>query len=158
MQSQQRIRMKPTCPVRRLHVSSSRGRHELSVAGTMASTLPMAAVCAGPRDYCCVAQLIWYPRSSPGTSRQFLNAFYVALCTDPGCPAQDDWLVGLVTAVLRSPTDPVRVAVVFAIQAWLAETPEQKRTSTTPAYFQVGMSSKFPPISIVAMLLINHSF
>ncbi|KAI4629557.1 uncharacterized protein J4E87_002742 [Alternaria ethzedia] len=33
------------------------------------------------------------------------------------------------------------VAVVFAIQSWLAETPEQKKTSTTPAYFQVGMSA-----------------
>ncbi|KAJ4373883.1 Eukaryotic translation initiation factor eIF-1 [Neocucurbitaria cava] len=33
------------------------------------------------------------------------------------------------------------VAVVFAIQSWLAETPEQKRTATTPAYFQVGMSA-----------------
>ncbi|OAL57023.1 translation initiation factor SU [Pyrenochaeta sp. DS3sAY3a] len=32
------------------------------------------------------------------------------------------------------------VAVVFAIQSWLAETPEQRRTSTTPAYFSVGMS------------------
>merc|ERR1711964_239225 len=32
------------------------------------------------------------------------------------------------------------VAVVFTIQSWLAETPEQKKTSTTPAYFQVGMS------------------
>ncbi|EMD89975.1 hypothetical protein COCC4DRAFT_158175 [Bipolaris maydis ATCC 48331] len=32
------------------------------------------------------------------------------------------------------------VAVVFAIQAWLAETAEQRKTSTTPAYFQVGMS------------------
>jgi hypothetical protein len=32
------------------------------------------------------------------------------------------------------------VAVVFAVQAWLAETAEQKKTSTTPAYFQVGMS------------------
>ncbi|CAG5177928.1 uncharacterized protein ALTATR162_LOCUS8448 [Alternaria atra] len=33
-----------------------------------------------------------------------------------------------------------KVAVVFAIQSWLAETPDQKKTSTTPAYFQVGMS------------------
>ncbi|KAL6151087.1 hypothetical protein ACJQWK_11018 [Exserohilum turcicum] len=32
------------------------------------------------------------------------------------------------------------VSVVFAIQAWLAETPEQQKTSSTPAYFQVGMS------------------
>ncbi|KAF2090444.1 hypothetical protein K490DRAFT_63323 [Saccharata proteae CBS 121410] len=31
-------------------------------------------------------------------------------------------------------------AVVFALQAWLAETPEQKKTSTTPGYFSVGMS------------------
>jgi hypothetical protein len=32
--------------------------------------------------------------------------------------------------------------VVFAIQSWLAESPEQRRTSSTPAYFQVGMSGK----------------
>ncbi|KAF2245084.1 hypothetical protein BU26DRAFT_462877 [Trematosphaeria pertusa] len=32
------------------------------------------------------------------------------------------------------------VAVVFALQSWLAESPEQKRTSTTPAYFSVGMA------------------
>ncbi|KAF2796074.1 hypothetical protein K505DRAFT_323592 [Melanomma pulvis-pyrius CBS 109.77] len=31
-------------------------------------------------------------------------------------------------------------AVIFALQSWLAETPEQKRTSSTPAYFSVGMS------------------
>ncbi|EUC38726.1 hypothetical protein COCCADRAFT_32098 [Bipolaris zeicola 26-R-13] len=36
-----------------------------------------------------------------------------------------------------------KVAVVFAIQAWLAETAEQRKTSTTPAYFQVGMSNPF---------------
>lgn len=42
-----------------------------------------------------------------------------------------------------------RVAVVFAIQSWLAETPEQRRNSTTPAYFTVGMSSKsYPPLAI----------
>lgn len=35
-----------------------------------------------------------------------------------------------------------RVAVVFAIQSWLAESAEQRKTSTTPAYFQVGMSCK----------------
>ncbi|KAF2643440.1 hypothetical protein P280DRAFT_447027 [Massarina eburnea CBS 473.64] len=32
------------------------------------------------------------------------------------------------------------VAVVFALQSWLAESPEQRRNSTTPAYFSVGMS------------------
>ena len=42
-----------------------------------------------------------------------------------------------------------RVAVVFAVQSWLAETPEQRRNSTTPAYFTVGMSSKsYPPLAI----------
>ncbi|CAI6335822.1 unnamed protein product [Periconia digitata] len=35
------------------------------------------------------------------------------------------------------------VAVVFAIQSWLAESPEQAKTSGTPAYFSVGMSCKF---------------
>lgn len=33
-----------------------------------------------------------------------------------------------------------RVSVVFSVQSWLAETPEQKKTSTTPAYFSVGMA------------------
>ncbi|KAJ4983504.1 translation initiation factor [Stagonosporopsis vannaccii] len=32
------------------------------------------------------------------------------------------------------------VSVVFSVQSWLAETPEQKKTSTTPAYFSVGMA------------------
>ncbi|KAF2867174.1 hypothetical protein BDV95DRAFT_582717 [Massariosphaeria phaeospora] len=32
------------------------------------------------------------------------------------------------------------VSVVFSLQSWLAETPEQKKTSTTPAYFSVGMA------------------
>ncbi|PVI06556.1 hypothetical protein DM02DRAFT_649678 [Periconia macrospinosa] len=32
------------------------------------------------------------------------------------------------------------VAVVFAIQSWLAESPEQSKNSATPAYFSVGMS------------------
>jgi hypothetical protein len=36
-----------------------------------------------------------------------------------------------------------RVAVVFAIQSWLAESPEQAKSSATPAYFQVGMSGEF---------------
>lgn len=33
-----------------------------------------------------------------------------------------------------------RVSVVFSVQSWLAETSEQKKTSTTPAYFSVGMA------------------
>lgn len=41
-----------------------------------------------------------------------------------------------------------RVAVVFAIQSWLAETPEQAKTASTPAYFQVGMSGKTPSSNI----------
>jgi hypothetical protein len=36
------------------------------------------------------------------------------------------------------------VAVVFALQSWLAETAEQRRTAATPAYFSVGMSCKSP--------------
>lgn len=35
-----------------------------------------------------------------------------------------------------------RVSVVFSVQSWLAETPEQKKTSTTPAYFSVGMAGR----------------
>ncbi|MCJ1486724.1 Eukaryotic translation initiation factor eIF-1, partial [Schaereria dolodes] len=34
----------------------------------------------------------------------------------------------------------IRASVVFALQAWLAETPEQSRATNTPAYFGVGMA------------------
>ncbi|EON67654.1 hypothetical protein W97_06797 [Coniosporium apollinis CBS 100218] len=34
-------------------------------------------------------------------------------------------------------------AVVFALQSWLGESPEQKRTSSTPGYFSVGMAYPF---------------
>lgn len=37
-------------------------------------------------------------------------------------------------------SDFVRAAVVFSLQNWLAETPEQRRKATTPGYFGVGMS------------------
>jgi hypothetical protein len=61
--------------------------------------------------------------------------------TNVTCAAQDDWLVScsscLVSLFLLT---RYRVAVVFALQSWLAETPEQKKTTSTPAYFQVGMS------------------
>ena len=35
-----------------------------------------------------------------------------------------------------------RASVVFAIQNWLGESSEAKKTSSQPAYFSVGMSSK----------------
>jgi hypothetical protein len=63
--------------------------------------------------------------------------------TDITRAAQDDRLVSFLIFVPRSLLTRCRVAVVFAIQSWLAETPEQKKTSTTPAYFQVGMSSMY---------------
>ncbi|KAL1611645.1 hypothetical protein SLS59_000364 [Nothophoma quercina] len=34
------------------------------------------------------------------------------------------------------------VSVVYSIQSWLAETPDQKSKTTTPAYFSVGMARK----------------
>jgi hypothetical protein len=35
-----------------------------------------------------------------------------------------------------------RASVVFAIQNWLGESAEAKKTSSQPAYFSVGMSSE----------------
>ena len=35
----------------------------------------------------------------------------------------------------------IRASLVFAIQTWLAETPEQTRNAGTPSYLSVGMSS-----------------
>jgi len=31
-------------------------------------------------------------------------------------------------------------SVLFAVQTWLSETPSQRTTSSTPAYFSVGMA------------------
>ncbi|KAF1982841.1 hypothetical protein K402DRAFT_397175 [Aulographum hederae CBS 113979] len=31
-------------------------------------------------------------------------------------------------------------AIVFSVQSWLAETPESKKTASTPGYFSVGMA------------------
>ncbi|KAH7405802.1 hypothetical protein DE146DRAFT_753798 [Phaeosphaeria sp. MPI-PUGE-AT-0046c] len=45
------------------------------------------------------------------------------------------------------------VAVVFAIQSWLAETPEQAKTASTPAYFQVGMSAMSLLVSYSSLFL-----
>lgn len=36
-----------------------------------------------------------------------------------------------------------RASVVLAIQNWLGESAEAKRTSSQPAYFSVGMGSKY---------------
>jgi hypothetical protein len=57
-------------------------------------------------------------------------------------PQQDDRLVSSTHLVSLSVLISCRVAVVFALQSWLAESPEQRKTSATPAYFQVGMSRK----------------
>lgn len=61
---------------------------------------------------------------------------------DITCSQQDDRMVSFFHLVSRPVLISHRVAVVFAIQSWLAESPEQKRTSTTPAYFQVGMAGE----------------
>jgi hypothetical protein len=44
-------------------------------------------------------------------------------------------------------------AVVFALQSWLAETPEQKRTATTPALFSVGMAFMSLIVSYMPLFL-----
>ena len=38
--------------------------------------------------------------------------------------------------------DGTRASVVFAVQNWLGESQEAKKTSSQPAYFSVGMSSE----------------
>ena len=52
-------------------------------------------------------------------------------------------MVGLlIVTALCTVTDRLhRASVVFAVQTWLAETPEQRRTASTPGYFSVGMGS-----------------
>lgn len=36
-----------------------------------------------------------------------------------------------------------RTSLVFSLQTWLAETPEQKRDASTPGYLSVLMSGKY---------------
>ncbi|KAF2021725.1 hypothetical protein BU24DRAFT_339939 [Aaosphaeria arxii CBS 175.79] len=45
------------------------------------------------------------------------------------------------------------VAVVFSIQSWLAETAEQKQSSTTPAFFSVGMALMSLVVGYMPLLL-----
>ena len=40
-----------------------------------------------------------------------------------------------------------RASLLFSLQNWLAETPEQSRKAGTPAYVGVGMSGKTPIFS-----------
>ncbi|OCL06093.1 translation initiation factor SU [Glonium stellatum] len=56
-------------------------------------------------------------------------------------PAKDK-SEGDMTSTMAS-TLPMAAVIVFALQSWLAETPEQKRTATTPGYFSVGMAYPF---------------
>jgi len=106
----------------------------------MASTLPMAAVSAALHPLATrTADMV--PRSSPETSMAAPDDCKQRK-TDITCAQQDDRLVSSLDLVSLPRLTSCRVAVVFAIQSWLAESPEQKRTSTTPAYFQVGMSGK----------------
>ena len=54
-------------------------------------------------------------------------------------------------------------SVLFAINSWLSETPSQRSTSATPAYFSVGMalmavgvvSTSWPSIPLLRSLLIS---
>lgn len=39
-----------------------------------------------------------------------------------------------------------RVSLVFSLQSWLAETPEQRKTANTPAYMSIFMSCEFPKL------------
>jgi len=41
-------------------------------------------------------------------------------------------------------------ALIFALQNWLAETPEQKKTNTTPGYVSVGMSGEIQNVSVLS--------
>jgi hypothetical protein len=53
------------------------------------------------------------------------------------------WYVSLAVIYNHPGLIQYRVAVVFAVQSWLAESAEQRATSTTPGYFSVGMACKF---------------
>lgn len=45
-------------------------------------------------------------------------------------------------------TDHCRAGVVYSIQNWLGESEMQKKTSTTPGYFNVSMASTAQPSPI----------
>ncbi|KAF2146193.1 uncharacterized protein K452DRAFT_283469 [Aplosporella prunicola CBS 121167] len=46
-------------------------------------------------------------------------------------------------------------AVMFSLQTWLAETPEQKKHATTPGYFSVGMSLMSVAVAYMPLFLPN---
>ncbi|KAL9084687.1 MAG: hypothetical protein Q9165_007935 [Trypethelium subeluteriae] len=48
-------------------------------------------------------------------------------------------------------------SVIIALQAWLAETPEQKKTASTPTYFSVGMALMATMVVSPASMLDKHA-
>lgn len=63
---------------------------------------------------------------------------------------QNAWLVGLnrisvFLYLLSNDFVQNRASVVFSLQTWLAETPEQKKIASTPGYFSVGMACECMP-------------
>lgn len=67
---------------------------------------------------------------------------------------KNDWMVSrkLHLQTLYSLLTFFRVAFVFSLQGWLAESPEQKKTAATPAYMSVLMSCKSPPFPLLQEL------
>lgn len=53
---------------------------------------------------------------------------------------QNDWLVRLNKLAMSLSLTLQRASFVFAVQTWLAQTPEQAKKSGTPGYMGAGMA------------------
>ncbi|TGO46744.1 hypothetical protein BOTNAR_0568g00050 [Botryotinia narcissicola] len=93
--------------------------------GTLGSTLPMAAMFTRNK------LIGWYVNT--------MNRIYIHLYVE------DD--AGGYMLIYK------RASVLFAIQNWLGESPETRKTSSQPAYFSVGMSFMALVITYLPMFL-----
>ena len=116
------------------------------VASTMASTLPMVAVRRPSTFLQTSVHLANIFRCSHATSKQARAASMLKNCSFTPSYYQDDRLVRLIdNAACLYHLTISRASFVFAVQTWLAQTPEQAKKAGTPGYLSAGMACKPSP-------------
>ncbi|KAK2858507.1 hypothetical protein FQN49_004668 [Arthroderma sp. PD_2] len=115
------------------------------ISGTIASTMPMAAMFTRNR------LIGWYVLTNVGISTRLpsileRNSEFLIL---PVSIYRPELRVLVVSSLLIS----FRSSLVFTLQAWLAESPDQKKASSTPAYMSVFMSAMAVVVTYMPLFL-----
>ena len=111
------------------------------IANTMATTLPMVAVrFVQPNPPIRLTREDVYEKQVRNLTLSKYQSRSPSFSDN-----QDDWLVSLSVLAVLLPLITYRASFVFAVQTWLAQTPEQAKKSGTPGYMGAGMACKSLP-------------